>query len=155
MFEGQEKVVVHEYALSDSNGQGALITNDLNLSLISRSAECLSADGSDVSLKTIDVPLRRLDEFVTENNIHSVFLLKIDTEGNDLNVLKGGEEFLKRGGVDIIICEYFFEPVFEGGARYWEISRYLEQFSYEAFDLRDVKRRGNQKLRYGNMIFRR
>jgi FkbM family methyltransferase len=90
VFEGQEKVVVHEYALSDSNGQGALITNDLNLSLISRSAECLSADGSDVSLKTIDVPLRRLDEFVTENNIHSVFLLKIDLEGNGLNVLKGG-----------------------------------------------------------------
>jgi len=152
-FQKQKQVSVHEYALSDTDGQGALITNDLNLSLISRSGECHAADGSDAGLETIDVPLRRLDDFVSDENIDNIFLLKIDTEGNDLNVLKGGEELLKRGGVDIIVCEYFFESIFEGGARYWEISQYLELFGYGMFDIRDIKRRGDQKLRYGNAIF--
>jgi FkbM family methyltransferase len=47
-----------------------------------------------------------LDSIIKENNIEKVVLLKIDTEGNELNVLRGGENSLKEGKIDAIHFEF-------------------------------------------------
>ena len=48
----------------------------------------------------------RLDEFIHERGIHQVELLKIDTEGHELNVLLGLRETLKRNLVDVVQFEF-------------------------------------------------
>lgn len=52
------------------------------------------------------VRMVRLDNFVTENKIDKIDLLKIDTEGNDLMVIKGAEKFIKDKKIDIIQFEF-------------------------------------------------
>lgn len=47
-----------------------------------------------------------LDAFVRENSIERVGLLKIDTEGHELEVLKGFEQFIKDNRVDWIHFEF-------------------------------------------------
>ena len=47
-----------------------------------------------------------LDKYVDENKIDHISLLKIDTEGNELNVLKGAKNILDR--TDYIIIENHF-----------------------------------------------
>jgi FkbM family methyltransferase len=52
------------------------------------------------------IQLRTIDSFVHENKIQRIGLLKIDTEGNELNVLLGAKETLKDGKIDIIHFEF-------------------------------------------------
>jgi FkbM family methyltransferase len=47
-----------------------------------------------------------LDDFCNENNINRISFLKVDTEGNELAVLKGATHLIKNGRIDIIQFEY-------------------------------------------------
>jgi FkbM family methyltransferase len=51
-----------------------------------------------------------LDLYVKENNIKAVDFIKIDTEGLDYLILKGGEHLLKSGFVKYIQVEYWDKP---------------------------------------------
>lgn len=56
--------------------------------------------------KEILVDIIRLDDFANEHGIKEIDLLKIDTEGNELNVLKGCETLIKSKNVKIIHFEF-------------------------------------------------
>ena len=47
-----------------------------------------------------------LDIFATNHNISVIDLLKIDTEGHELEVLKGAKHLLRRGGIKAIQFEF-------------------------------------------------
>lgn len=53
-----------------------------------------------------EVEVGTLDDFVATNNISNIDLLKIDTEGNELNVLLGATESLRNGLIDVIHFEF-------------------------------------------------
>ena len=53
--------------------------------------------------KTIRVPVRRLDDFVTP--LESVLLLKVDAQGYDLAVLRGAEALLRERRVAVVVAE--------------------------------------------------
>ncbi len=53
------------------------------------------------------VDIVKLDNFIKKNpNINHISLLKIDTEGHELEVLKGFEEFIKLNRIDYIHFEF-------------------------------------------------
>ncbi len=56
--------------------------------------------------KNWDVEVTTIDEFVELNKIKSITLLKIDTEGNELSVLKGASKSIQNGIVDVIHFEF-------------------------------------------------
>ena len=53
-----------------------------------------------------EVNMITLDEFVKGKNIRKIFLLKIDTEGNEMKVLTGARNIISNGLVDIIHFEF-------------------------------------------------
>jgi FkbM family methyltransferase len=53
-----------------------------------------------------EVNVIRLDDFIKQRKIKRVDLLKIDTEGNELEVLKGVKKSLERGIIDVIHFEF-------------------------------------------------
>lgn len=53
-----------------------------------------------------EVDVTTLDNFVKENEINKINLLKIDTEGNDYNVLLGAKESLANDTIDLIHFEF-------------------------------------------------
>jgi FkbM family methyltransferase len=69
-------------------------------SFYDRVSSCMVSDASNKVL----LHIKKGKDYVTDNNIKSIDFLKIDTEGYELNVLKGFEEFLEN--VKIIQFEY-------------------------------------------------
>lgn len=55
---------------------------------------------------SFEVNVITLDDFVNENNIERINLLKIDTEGNDYNVLLGAINSIEEKIIDIIHFEF-------------------------------------------------
>jgi len=51
-----------------------------------------------------------IDDFARENNVSTIDLLKIDTEGFDLEVLKGADNMLSSGNISFVLVEVSFNP---------------------------------------------
>ena len=52
------------------------------------------------------VDILTVDDFITKNNISKIDLLKIDTEGNEFNVLKGAEKALQEKKIKALHIEF-------------------------------------------------
>lgn len=53
-----------------------------------------------------DVVATTVDDFVAEHALRTIHLLKIDVEGHELNVLRGAQQSLARGIIDVIQFEF-------------------------------------------------
>jgi hypothetical protein len=56
------------------------------------------------------IQVKRGDDFCRENNITQIDLLKIDTEGFEIPVLKGFSKMISESRVKAIYCEVGFSP---------------------------------------------
>jgi FkbM family methyltransferase len=89
----------------------------------------------------IDVPVITLDAYAQEEGFKEIDLLKIDTQGFDLKVLRGASELLRRSSVDAILVEVNFIEIYENECSFGEIERFLAEMSYGLIGLYEVVRR--------------
>lgn len=94
--------------LSDVKIESEIYTylNDLNSEHASLYKEVFSDLHKDKSITSVKIELERLDEFCNNYNIDYIDFLKIDTEGNELDVLKGGIQMINEGRVKLIQFEF-------------------------------------------------
>lgn len=83
---------------------------------------------------TADVRLESLDDFCTEHGFTCIDVLKIDTQGYDLQVLKGAVKLLQARRVRTILLEANFVPMYRRQATFSELHEFLSQFGYRLVD---------------------
>ena len=103
----------HKYNILRHKGQSSLLIPDKSSywNKFIRKDECKIIGTENVLSTTID-------DFAKEEKINFDFI-KSDTEGYDLNVLRGGDETMKR--VLGVRCEIHFANNFKGGSNFSEI----------------------------------
>ena len=77
------------------------------------------------------VHAKKLDDLISTNGItlKNDTLLKLDVQGAEMKVLKGGNETLQR--VSHIFCEINLQSLYEGQATFKDILLYLEERSFQ------------------------
>ena len=153
-FAGADWLVAQNVGLSERSGQAELLigpdrrTNSLVSPVITNGK--FEAD-----LPRIAVPLKTLSGCAGEllDPGDRLSIVKIDTEGNDLPVLRGGEDLLRDGSIEALHVEVMIMEHFKGAPGFVEISSYLQQFGYRLFSLYDLKRNAQGQLRFGNALF--
>ena len=85
------------------------------------------------SSATVDVTT--LDAFCDSQAIDAVDLLKIDTEGFELDVLNGGAEMFSKRRVTFVVCEFteIRRPADAGAAGFIEIHDFLASHGFRLF----------------------
>jgi FkbM family methyltransferase len=79
----------------------------------------------------VEVRVDTVESFCSERGITRVNLLKIDTEGYELDVLKGAEGLLKTERIDFILAECdFFRRAGEPHGDFAAIHEFLSRFRY-------------------------
>jgi hypothetical protein len=98
------------------------------------------------------VPVVRLDDYAHEQRLGEVYLLKIDVQGFELEVLEGAVELLRR--TDYVFVEAGIRPLYEGAPRFTGVYDWLDAHGFHLISMR-AWHRGNQTLVETDMLFRR
>lgn len=98
-FDGRQN-----YLISDSDGIRTFFvrTGTPELSSVNRLEYLDSKYGT---VEQIEMPTKSLKTVISENDIKHISLLKIDTEGHEMHVLKGLGEYLRSDFIDFIQFE--------------------------------------------------
>jgi FkbM family methyltransferase len=108
-------------------------------------------------VKTEQISLMRLDDFVSRHNIDHIDLVKIDVEGVEQQILNGGAETFSRK-VDSVVMEMsFFRNPRESG-EFINLFQIMHNYGFapaEIYDLDHVKDSDKWKLVQFDCVFRR
>jgi FkbM family methyltransferase len=101
------------------------------------------------------VKVTTLDQFVRENSIGPIGLLKIDAEGYDLKVIEGAIHTLAAGAVRFVLVEVGFHPEDERHPLFDKIRYALAPFGFRVFGIynQSLEWTGAPSLRFANALF--
>ena len=99
--------------------------------------------------------LTTLDAILAEHpELESPFLLKIDTEGHELTVLRGARKCLER--TETILAEVSIAPRFEGGYRFEDMIEFMRDSGFELTSIVNVVHPPSElRPRFADLAFQR
>ena len=77
-----------------------------------------------------------IDDLITRENIPSIDLLKLDTQGSELDILQSAVETIKTGGIKVIIAEVSMFPVYKNQTLFSDLDIWLKDRDYIMADYR-------------------
>ncbi len=106
------KLTLENLALSEKKGSSSFyIYSDSTLSSMMNLITPGFRRGIKINYKKITVPVTTLDNYFSNMKLHGNIFLKIDTEGAEGLVLKGGGKFLNK--VSVIHIETYFNKLYK------------------------------------------
>lgn len=106
----------------------------------------------DVRVKErIEVAVDTLDHVVGEHLPPVIDLLKIDTQGNELQVINGAPRTLAR--TRLLWIEVSFRSLYEGDAQFHDVHARLFEHGFRLYSLHDVFRAADRELLQADALF--
>lgn len=142
-----EKIQLIKKALTNSSGTAVLHITSNNLS-----SSLLEINENEIDMYhnahrkrfkrigSLEVKTSTLDDELYGFN--EILVIKLDTQGTELNILKGGIEVLKR--TKFIICEMQNHEIYNKSCKYYEIDSFLRGKGFKLIDLLVSYRSNNQ-----------
>lgn len=145
--------VLHRVALSDHGGEAEFFVTDRadSSSLLRPGANQLDAFGVS-TVRTITVPVRRLDECVDLAALAHPLLVKIDVQGAELQVL-GGCDALE--AADYLYVELSFVELYTGQPLHGEVASYLAERGFDLAGVYNQASTGRFGPTQADFLFRR
>ena len=124
---------IHNFALGDETGQIDFHQNGYSpaSSILNMSEEHVKSYPKTVESSTINVPIRRLDDVITELNLpdHSRILVKIDVQGYEKNVIAGGVHLIKQARM--VVVETSIKSLYEGDSSFRDLYHMLCEHGFD------------------------
>jgi FkbM family methyltransferase len=129
-FYGNENILTYNFGLGEINEEKIINYNEYSPSSSMLDMLDLHKSNFEFAVKTEPsiITIRRLDDIFVEP-VKSPLLLKIDVQGYEMNVLKGGEKIIRRA--DVVIIETTFVPLYKGQPLFAEIYNYFVSFGFQ------------------------
>lgn len=135
------KVHLVNAAVGAAPGQLALQENEGS---VMSSLLPLGPDGWGRVTKVTEVPVVTIDGYCDEHRVDRIDLLKTDTQGYDLEVLRGARRMLQTASVALVLTEMNFATLYDGQARADEIFGYMFDLGYVLVSLYDMHYLGDR-----------
>jgi FkbM family methyltransferase len=137
-------VSIHSMALGSSRSTMRLRTyamNELN-SLLTLTPGESNPFGQVAATGEVEVKVTTIDEFCAEHNLEKIDLLKIDTQGFDLEVIKGADRTIGAGRVRHVLVELNFIDLYVRQCSPWEVQNVLSEAGFRLVDYYEKNREG-------------
>ncbi len=144
--QSQANVIVHQLAVHSSVGRITFRSHENPLL-----SSVLELDDAVGATKGVEVEATTLDEFVATKLGACPAFVKIDTEGNDMQVLTGATRTLADDQLRAIVMEFGFDP---STRRQVVLQQLLDVLAQHGFRLQELDLAGIYKdALYGNAMF--
>lgn len=145
-YRGDPNVRVFEVALGDEQGDALLHEQE------DSATDSLLPSAEAAEEATRPVRVRRLDAVLDEEGVPSVDLLKVDTQGYDLRVLRGAEETLARCHPALLV-EAIFAPLYRSQASFDELLAFLTEAGYRLAGVHAIHTDAPGLLAFADFLF--
>ncbi len=135
-----ENVIYLPFALGEKSGPAKLYETALsassglyrtNMEFFSR---LLNRDNARVvGEKTIQVT--PLDEAIAQHGVPPVDFVKLDVEGAELDVLRGGDRCVRSQSLLGVLAEFRFQEEINGSPVFWQLDAHVRQFGFRLFGM--------------------
>jgi FkbM family methyltransferase len=98
------------------------------------------------------IKIETIDNYCFTRDITKIDFLKIDTEGYEINVLKGAKEMLNKAAISFIFCEIGFLQANNRNTYFSDLTEWLALRDYHFFGLYQLVSNG-WKIEFGNSLF--
>jgi FkbM family methyltransferase len=147
----------HNVALDERAGEAVLNSNAFpptnSLLPTAPTAESVWPGGLVDTVSQVRVKTTTLDEFCRTNSIDVIDLLKIDVQGAEPRVLRGGEGLLRAGRVRMVYTEIITLPTYDGQAQLDEFLSMMRGYGFELFNFFNLSATAAGQLRQVDAIF--
>jgi FkbM family methyltransferase len=154
-FARDHRVVCENIALGSAEGEARL--NHTSVKTMFHLANPATEPPPDLLTGEFEsVKITTLDSYCQNADIAFIDFLKIDTEGHDLEVLRGAQRMLSEGKVAFVQCECGMNPENKFHRSFEETKVILERFGYRAFGFYeqiDEMFKQMPNLRRANVVF--
>lgn len=137
--EGFDRVTALNLALGSADERRVLYANAASegnsLLPVSSAIPQASAPGWLQRRGEEEVAVYSLDTFCREHKIESIDLLKLDTQGYEVQILKGAAELLREKAIKLIFTEVLFSEYYEKQAYFEDVYHILKCEGYKLVDL--------------------
>lgn len=155
MARGVQRVHPHLLAMGARNGTAVLHVNSQS---VTNSLLIASPEGQRLFPKHMDpisnvkVEMITLDSFAAREGLDRIDLLKIDVQGTELEVLRGGHSILPR--VHVIQIECNFIPIYENSSVFSEVDIVLRRAGFEFYNFYGLHQDPvSRRLVFGDALF--
>lgn len=90
--------------------------------------------GAIETVASCEVDTIALDDWAARAGVERIHLLKLDTQGTELDILRGATGLLEAGRVCVVYTEISFLPVYRGQALFPELDRFLRAAGFRLID---------------------
>lgn len=127
-------IIANDFALGENTCQSTISKHPQNVGGSSLLNNYEAEEGNDSSY---DIDIKRIDEYVVDENIKRISLIKIDTEGFELPVIKGAARFLDSNKKNLppIIAEISPDAFKLLGREIEELKDFMLSYGYKSYEI--------------------
>lgn len=142
--DSDNQVTVYPFALCSESGSttlnisarpGASSTLEPDRELLERFDADNFSEMKEI-VKRVPVPAISMSDFMTKAKMKHIDFMKLDTQGNELDILKSAGDAIE--SINVIMTEVEFIPLYKGQALFHDVSAYLVSKGFELVDVRWV-----------------
>ena len=143
-FRKTEKLFLNEVAIGNSllSNSNMYVTQNKGSSSLLKPIEDANQFWEEnplLTLKEVKVNTSTIDSYCQKQNIKSIDILKIDVQGNEINVLKGAKQMLKEKRIKLIFTEISIAHNYEEQSEIEEVIKLLRVNKYKIFNFFKMK----------------
>ena len=151
-FQSHDRVIVNRVALGSENAKTTIRIHDLSQSDLNSLKP--SSMSQDPNSKIEEVTVLTGDSYLAKNKIFRVDLLKIDTEGFEIEVLNGFQNAFSNQLISAVYCEVGLSKLNQRNTSLVEIFKILETFEFRFYGLYEIyHKRISAGNHFGNTLF--
>ncbi|MEM7455718.1 MAG: FkbM family methyltransferase [Planctomycetota bacterium] len=136
-FESDMKAILKHYTgsyvVAAAGAEAGEVTFHIHDHAIEGSSLYQETMGEEADGRQVTVPMVTLDEVAEEKKLEGPYLIKIDVQGAELDVLEGSTECLKE--TEIVVLEVSLFEFMKGAPQLHEVVSYMHKKGFVAFDI--------------------
>jgi FkbM family methyltransferase len=150
----KKNIFINNYALGDKECERFFYINKNTYTssffkINNKYKELVNSDGINMSVKK---KISTIDGYLALHKIKKIDILKIDTQGYELNILKGAKKSLKNKikfiELELILADYYKKKV-----KFYEIDKLLSENNFILYDMGNISYDKNKQLVWFDLLY--